>query len=150
MATGGDTSTPGIIRNILNSQYLAVLASVSGNLPYSNLVAFAASDDLRYLFFVTGRQTRKYANIAANAGVSLLIDSRTDRKTDFTDSFALTALGSAGEVRDGERPGPAAVYLHRHPYLADFLGAADSALMRVAVAEYVLAGFGRKPHVVIP
>jgi nitroimidazol reductase NimA-like FMN-containing flavoprotein (pyridoxamine 5'-phosphate oxidase superfamily) len=150
MTLPDDISPASIIKHILDSQNLAALASVAGNRPYSNLVAFAASDDLKYLFFVTGRNTRKYANIMSNPGVSLLVDSRTGQLVDFTAAYALTVLGAAAEVTAGELDYTADVYRHKHPNLEAFLETLDNALMQVKVTEYILAGFHRPPQVVIP
>ena len=51
------------IKAVFEDQNLAVLSTRDGDQPYSNLVCFAATDDLRYLIFATTRATRKYANI---------------------------------------------------------------------------------------
>jgi heme iron utilization protein len=64
-----------VLHRILDTQRFAVLCSVSDTQPYSNLVAFAASDDLKYLVFITDRNTRKFKNIVENQWVSLLVDS---------------------------------------------------------------------------
>ena len=52
-----------LIKEVLNTQYFAVLNSVGEGQPYSNLVSFAITDDLKSLVFITDRNTRKYRNI---------------------------------------------------------------------------------------
>jgi hypothetical protein len=47
-----------IVRELLESQRLAVLSTQGQVQPYSNLVAFAATPDLKYLIFATARATR--------------------------------------------------------------------------------------------
>ena len=55
-----------LIRQIVESQRFAVLATQFEGQPYSNLVAFAEAEDLRSLLFVTSRNTRKYSNTLAS------------------------------------------------------------------------------------
>ena len=89
-----------VLKSILASQNFAVLCSESDGQPYGNLVAFAVTEDLKSLIFVTNRKTRKYRNIIENHQVSLLIDSRTNRFTDITKATAITVIGSANETED--------------------------------------------------
>jgi len=71
-----------LIKRHLDSQLFAVLATQSEGQPYTNLIAFAKTDNLRSLIFVTSRNTRKYANTLASKRVAVLIDSRTNRSSD--------------------------------------------------------------------
>jgi len=41
------------LKSLMREQKLAVLASFHEDEPYTNLVGFAASDDLKYIFFIT-------------------------------------------------------------------------------------------------
>jgi hypothetical protein len=54
------------IKNLFDSQSLAVLATQSNAQPYASLVAFAATEDLKQIIFLTPNTTRKYANIESN------------------------------------------------------------------------------------
>ena len=47
MSTPSETKE--LLRQIVGAQRFAVLATLSNQQPYSNLVAFAVSDDLRHL-----------------------------------------------------------------------------------------------------
>ncbi len=127
-----------IIRNLLASQRLAVLSTQNQGQPYSNLVAFAVSADLKYLLFATSRATRKYANLKADSRVSILIDNRTNEATDFAKAAAVTVLGQAWEVQGVDRQQLIPVYLERHPYLQDFVNSPNCALLRVKVERYIL------------
>jgi hypothetical protein len=138
-----------LIKSILGSQYLAVLSSVERDRPYCNLVAFAETNDLKSIFFATGRNTRKYFNISANGNVSLLIDSRSTNQQDFSAALALTVIGAASEVKREDITGPVSIYLKKHPGLQAFLGRTDSVLVRVAVTDYILAGFDSVLHVAV-
>ena len=77
-----------LLNDLFSSQPLAVLATQGKGQPYGNLVAFAATDDLKSLLFATARATRKYANITTDPRVAMVIDSRTNQKTDFQRAVA--------------------------------------------------------------
>src|SRR5512133_3774274 len=94
------------LRQLLQQQLHLVLATHDGSAPYTSLMAFAASEDLARLFFVTARATRKFSNMAANSRVSVLIDNRTNRSADFQSALAVTALGDAKELQEEDRRAP--------------------------------------------
>lgn len=66
------------IKELLDKQKLGVLATQGEKYPYNTLVAYAFSEDLRYIFFATMKHTRKYTNLMKHPHVSILIDSRTN------------------------------------------------------------------------
>jgi nitroimidazol reductase NimA-like FMN-containing flavoprotein (pyridoxamine 5'-phosphate oxidase superfamily) len=82
MSTPSETKE--LLRQIVGAQRFAVLATLSNQQPYSNLVAFAVSDDLRHIIFATNRDTQKYRNILSNNKITLLIDNRSNSQSDFT------------------------------------------------------------------
>ena len=131
----------GILNPLLMSQHLAVLATYYDGQPYSNLVAFAATDNLKDLLFATSRKTRKYDNLRNNKKVALLVDSRKNETSDFDNASALTAIGLAQETAGDERDLLSRLYLAKHPSLREFLNMSDSALIKVTVSDYILAGF---------
>lgn len=126
------------IAEMLKSQYLAVLATSAEQSPYTSLVGYMASQDMREIYFATFTSTRKYSNICKHAQVSLLIDSRTNRGDDFQSSSALTVLGEAETVSGAKRDELASRYLHKFSHLGDFIGDPRCALVRVIVARYLL------------
>jgi heme iron utilization protein len=127
-----------IIRELLESQRLAVLSTQGKEQPYSNLVAFAITPDLQYLIFATTRATRKYANLLSHAQVSILIDNRTNEAADFAEAAAVTALGLALEVQGDERLQLLSIYLEKHPYLVDFVTSPNCALFSVKVDRFMV------------
>ena len=133
-----DTDMIKIIRELTISQKLAVLSTQDHGQPYSNLMAFAATDDFKYLYFATNRATRKYANLMADSRASLLIDSRTNQEADFVKAAALTALGKVWELLGREREQALPVYLNKHPYLKDFVMSPSCSLLRLKVDKYIL------------
>jgi general stress protein 26 len=126
------------IRQLLGIQTLGVLATQGKKYPYSTLVGFAASDDLKTLFFATIRDTRKYQNIQMHSQVSMLIDSRTNQVQDFKDAQALTVLGSARDEKGPFYRENEALYLEKHPYLKDFLQNPNCAFMRLDIDKYIM------------
>jgi nitroimidazol reductase NimA-like FMN-containing flavoprotein (pyridoxamine 5'-phosphate oxidase superfamily) len=131
-------ATLDLIRNLLESQRLAVLSTQDHGQPYSNIVAIAATADLRHLLFATTRATRKYANLMADSRVAVLVDNRRNDPADFAEAAALTALGQAWELQGTERQQFLEVYLKKHPYLAEFVAAPTCALLRIKVDKYIV------------
>jgi len=126
------------IRDLLNGQRLAVLATSLQGHPYTTLVAFVPDPDLHRLCFATLRTTRKFANLSSDARVSLLVDNRGNTPEDFRKAVALTAFGRAREVFSEEREECLRLYLARHPSLQGFVAAPTCALFRVEVVRYIL------------
>ena len=130
-----------LIKRHLEEQRFAVLATQFEDQPYTNLVAFTEFDGLRSLLFVTSRNTRKYTNILASKKVAVLIDNRKNQVSDFHDAVAITALGVVAEIAVENRDELSKIYLSKHPQLKDFVNNPKSALMKVAIREYILATF---------
>ena len=88
------------LKDLCASQKLAVVATHCGGQPYASLVAFVASDDLRDIFFVTARTTRKFANLTKDSRVAVLINSSTNAESDFHEAVSITATESreAGRI----------------------------------------------------
>lgn len=129
------------LREMFNSQKLAVLATQSEGQPHGCLVAFACSNDLKHLFFSTDRNTRKYHDIRTNPRVAMLIDNRSNEESDFQQAVAVTAKGYAQELEGHDRERWIAIYLEKHPHLADFTHIPNVALLQIDVDEYLIAGF---------
>lgn len=127
-----------ILRELLETQLLAVLGTHHEGEPYTSLVGFAASPDLKLLYFATGRATRKRANLAADARASMLIDNRRNHPADFSDAAAATAVGTVEEVEGPARAEFERVFLAKHPQLTDFVAAPSCAAMRLRVATYLV------------
>ena len=127
-----------LIRELFESQKLAVLATQNEGQPYANLVAFVASYDLKSLYFATARATRKYANIEADARVTVLIDNRSNQDSDFSQAAAVTATGTAQEVMASKQDEVLTIYLAKHPMLKDFVQSPSCALLQIRVETYYL------------
>jgi nitroimidazol reductase NimA-like FMN-containing flavoprotein (pyridoxamine 5'-phosphate oxidase superfamily) len=127
-----------ILKELCTDQPLAVLATDAGSGPYASLVAVAITPDLRQLYFATPRATRKWSNLTGNRHVSLLIDNRSNRVTDFSRAAAATVIGTAEELSGTELENGLAIFLRRHPHLAEFTASPSCALFRVQIASIYL------------
>lgn len=126
------------LQGLFESQPLAVLATQSDGQPYTNLVAFASSKDLKELYFATTRATRKYANLMASPQVALLMDNRSNKPSDFRWAMAVTALGRAEELKGEKVKSVSKLYLAKHPQLEGFLASPTCTLFNVQVRTYYL------------
>ena len=126
------------LRNLFASQKLAVVATQTDGQPYASLVAFVATDDLRHLFFVTARTTRKFSNLTSNPRVAVLVNSSINQESDFHDAISITVTGSAEEIKDADREAIIELYLSKHPYLEDFARSPSCAFVRVAARSYYM------------
>ncbi len=126
------------IQSLFTSQRLAVLATQDHGQPYSNLMAFAATPDLKHLVFATTRATRKYANLLADPRVSVLVDNRSNKPADFSRAAAVTVLGKAWELQGRERQDYLKIFLNKHPYLDEFTSSPTCALLKVTAEKYIL------------
>jgi hypothetical protein len=135
-----------LIKGVLASQRFAVLATQSEGQPYGNLIAFAETDNLRSLLFVTSRDSRKYSNTLVSKKVAALIDNRTNQAMDLKNAVAITALGTIEEASTTNKEYLSGIYLTKHPQLQDFLDKPSNALMKVSVTEYIIATFESVRH----
>ena len=126
------------LKDLLSTQSLAVLSTHQEGQPYASLVAFAATEDLKHLFFVTPKTTRKFANLSADCRVAMLINSSQNENADFHRAISVTMVGSAEEVSGSDKQKYLRFYLKRHPYLQDFVQSPTSALVRVNARSYYL------------
>ena len=126
------------LRNLFETQKLAVVATQTGGQPYASLVAFVATDDLHHLFFVTAKTTRKFANLKSDSRVAILVNSSVNQESDFHDAISITVTGIAEEMKDPERQAILDLYLSKHPYLEDFARSPSCALIRVAARSYYM------------
>ncbi len=130
-----------LVANLLESQLLAVLATQSQTQPHASLLAFASTDDLTRLLFVTNRNTTKYTNAVTGRHVAMLVDNRGNQSYDFSHAVAVTASGTVSEVTGERRASLAAIYLAKHPSLEGFLEDPSQSLMEIVVDYYRIARF---------
>ncbi len=121
---------------LMTSQLQGVLATQQHSQPYTSLMAFAHTPDLRHLIFATYRDTQKHANLLLNSAVSFLIDNRSNDPADYQHAVAMSVCGYAQAVPEDERTRFLSVYLAKHPTLSQFASTPDCALLRIVVSSY--------------
>ena len=126
------------IQKLFINQKLAVLSTHHFGQPYANLIAFVGKENLKEIFFVTPRSTRKFDNLSADSRVAILINSSLNTDADFHEAVAVTALGNANEVNGPKKNDALSLYLTKHPYLEAFAGSPTSAVVGVTVTTYVM------------
>jgi len=126
------------INQILRSRLTAVLATQGKEGPWTTLVSFSASEDMKTLWFATSRVTRKFANLNWNSNVSMLMDTRTNSVSDLYSASALTSIGHARELHDTERENALALMKEQHEYLSAFLSSPTVAIIQVNIRKYIL------------
>ena len=136
--TRSELEIPEKIRHLLERQKLAALSTQRNGQPYTSLMAFAHTADLKEFVVATGKTTRKHQNILQECRVSLLVDNRSNREDDFHSAMALTVLGEAVLVEARERSIYQQLYLERHPYLEHFLDSPTTAFIKILVCHYLL------------
>lgn len=133
-----DAAIRGRLHALFDSQRYAVLGTDDRGQPFTSLMAFAVTNDLRHLVILSDRNTRKFANLAANRRVALLVDDRGNKTTDTHETIAVTVLGQAFEVDADNGDALGGLFLARHPGLADFAVTPDCVVVRVEVSAYLL------------
>lgn len=126
------------ILDLLIHQKLAVLSTHDLGQPYASLIAFAGQDDLKKIFFVTPRTTRKYANLSADSRVAILINSSLNIDSDFHEAISVTALGNAKEIRGLQKEKVLKFYLTKHPFLEVFATSPTCALVEINMTTYIM------------
>ena len=125
-----------ILKNLFALQNFAVLATAADEIPYTNIVAFASSDNLRHLAFFTPVKTSKYERIQRNSHVSLFIDNRSNRAADITESIGVTVIGMAVDMDSEARDMLVHEFIKKHPGLKNFAESPESAMITVNVERY--------------
>jgi heme iron utilization protein len=122
-------------------EFFAVLATVDGRQPYTSLVAFALTSDMKRIIFATPKNTRKYTNIIHSANVALLIDNRSNKKKSLMEKEAITIIGTAKPARKGSaRDELAKTLIMKHPDLEAFINSSTTALMVVDIVKCIHVG----------
>lgn len=123
---------------LFRSQNLAALSTHREGQPYSSLVAFYAADDLKHIYFVTPRTTRKFANLTADNRVAVMVNNRTNETSDFHQAISVTAVGKAQVISGSNQEMILRHYLAKHPHLEEFVRSPSCALVQVAVDSYYM------------
>lgn len=135
-AVQAETELEARVRQLLDQQFQGVLATQQDHAPYTSLMAFAATADLRGLLIATLRQSQKHHNLCRNTEVSFLIDNRTNAPEDYQHAVAISANGSVRALTPEQLPQARNQFLARHPSLRGFLDLPDCVLLCIDVRQY--------------
>ena len=125
------------IRKLCQEQAFAVLAAQGKGQPYTVLIGFAASQDLRRIVFTTPKHTRKYHLIERGRRVSLLVDNRSQQEDSINQISAVTITGTARILTDrDEIEFWASLLTDKHPYLKEFVKSSSTATILVEAVRY--------------
>ena len=119
----------------LDSQELAVLATIDVGQPYCSLIVFALNNDANQILFFTNRNSRKFINLQKNPKVGILIDDRPQPTQSFSNSIALSISGEASETVGDDRQILIGQFVTKHPGLKKFANLPDQALIKVIISE---------------
>ena len=125
------------IRELCESQSFAVLATQGKGQPYTSLIGFATSDDMKYVVFATPKQTRKYSLLEEDNRVSLMVDNRAQQPDSINFISALTITGNGKILNDAEEIEKwSGLLTEKHPYLSSFVRSSSTAVILVEVYRY--------------
>ena len=134
----GNISVLNRLKVLNKAQRHAVLATDSGGQPYTSLIAYALTPDLKRVIFATPRSTRKYRNILKNKRVSLLIDTRSNTNKDYMSAESITIVGNAKPVRRGKSYSEMSkVLMEKHPKLTGFTTSPETSLIVVDIIHCI-------------
>ena len=126
------------ISTLFDSQRLAVLSTQINGQPYASLVAFASSDNLEQIFFLTPDTTRKYENLIANTKVALLVNNSLNQADDIYNAISVTGTGTAFVVEKTNKQKFLDIYLKKHPHMETFAATPTTALVCVTIKRYFM------------
>ena len=125
------------MKNLIREKDTCVLATVSEGNPHCSLMSYVTDPECREIYMVTHRQTRKYRNLAGNASVSLLIDTRAGAGKE--EIKALTVGGVFQKIEGAEKlERVRKSLLARHPGLRVFLEDPGAEIFSVRVKSFQL------------
>jgi general stress protein 26 len=139
-----------VVKGVLRSQNLGVLATFGEKYPYTSLVGFVAGEDAHVIVFSTLRNTRKFSYLVTRPKVSILINNGLNSSSDFKDAAAVTALGEAVEVASSEEGLFRALYLGKFPFLEDFVNDPNCVFVKVEVEKYIVVNGLREIREFVP
>lgn len=124
------------IFEILNRARLCVLATESGGVPHTSLMACAFDEKRRSIVFATGTNTKKFSNISLNPNVSVLVDTRLEgQDRDLSAVKALSLSGRAIRVPEEASQSARKLLLKANPGLSGFLSDPGLVLLYMVIGR---------------
>ncbi|MFW9852627.1 MAG: pyridoxamine 5'-phosphate oxidase family protein, partial [Candidatus Thorarchaeota archaeon] len=124
-----DLDTKMRINNLLESQLFCVLTTnlKDSNFPYSSLIAFFHTPDLKHIYFATSRKTTKFANLLSDPKVCIFFDNRSNELEDVIETVSATVLGKVEELNKEREIELISQFIDKYPQLKDFVQNIDTA-----------------------
>jgi nitroimidazol reductase NimA-like FMN-containing flavoprotein (pyridoxamine 5'-phosphate oxidase superfamily) len=124
---------------VLNgTQMHAVLATDFDGQPYTSIISYALTPDMKGVVFATPKSTQKYENILKNRRVSLLIDTRSNTERDYMGAESVTILGNAYPIRKGKKwMDLVEILKKKHPKLTEFIESPETALVLIEITRCI-------------
>ena len=98
-------------------------------------MAFQASNDFKYMLFITPRATKKYERLCNNGNLSLFIDNRSNSTFDVDNAIGITVIGKKEEINPVIKKELLAGYINKHPHLKNFSESDKNAVITVKIAR---------------
>jgi len=128
------------MKDIVKGNDLCVLATVSEGKPHCSLMSYISDEEGHEVYLISHKQTKKYVNLLKNPTVSLLIDTREEKKGQRRiDIKALTVIGEFQTIKDsGKKDIIRSKFLKRHPHLTDFLNDPGAEIFSIKIKSFQL------------
>jgi len=128
----GNVSIPERLKFLNKTQRQAVLATIADRVPFTSLIAYAMTPDMKKLIFATPKDTTKYRNILKMNQIAVLIDTRSKTGSAYLETEAITILGKAKPLQRGkEWSDLVEKFIKKHPKLTGFVKSPTTALVVV-------------------
>lgn len=127
------------VNEMLLDNSLCVLCTVSNDLPYCSLMTYVLSDDLKTVYMVTDRKSRKFRNLLENSIVSLLVDNRQKLVFPSDDTVAsVTFEGVLKHLDPLETEVVRIKLVKRHEELKNILNNPDCVIFGIELKSFLL------------
>lgn len=127
------------VKEMLMDNSLCVLCTVSTDLPYCSLMTYVLSDDLKTVYMVTDRKSRKFRNLLGNSVVSLLVDNRQKLVFPSDDTVAsVTFEGFLKHLDPLETEVVRVRLVKRHEELKNILNNPDCVIFGIELKSFLL------------
>ncbi len=125
------------IKSLCRQQPFAVLATQGDGQPYTSLISFAASQNLKHVVFSTTIQTRKFSLLLKNRNVAIMVDNRSCQTDNIHLISGVTITGCARPLKDpAEIAYWSQILTAKHTYLDHFVQSSSSSLILVSTIRF--------------
>lgn len=125
------------IETILRENSLCVLCTEADKNPHCSLMTYLPSKDLRLLYLVSTRKSRKFKNLLVNPRVSVLIDSRQHQAAQ-KNIVSVTFAGLFEPLPDAAVMPIKRDFAEKHPELSEILNHPGSVVFAITLKSYLL------------